>query len=83
MESRSGGRPAVLPHLQLDELLAELQSRLQVVLATRDRTHGLLEAVVVVGSGLDLETTLKRIVEAAVTGAADLLERHLPVPQRD
>ena len=66
MESRSGGRPAVLPHLQLDELLAELQSRLQVVLATRDRMHGLLEAVVVVGSGLDLETTLKRIVEAAV-----------------
>ena len=66
MESRSGGRPAVLPHLQLDELLAELQLRLQVVLATRDRMHGLLEAVVVVGSGLDLETTLKRIVEAAV-----------------
>ena len=66
MESRSGGRPAVLPHLQLDELLAELQSRLQVVLATRDRMHGLLEAVVVIGSGLDLETTLKRIVEAAV-----------------
>ncbi len=66
MESRSGGRPAVLPHLQLDELLAELQSRLQVVLATRDRMHGLLEAVVAVGSGLDLETTLKRIVEAAV-----------------
>ena len=66
MESRSGGRPAVLPHLQLDELLAELQSRLRFVLATRDRMHGLLEAVVVVGSGLDLETTLKRIVEAAV-----------------
>ena len=66
MESRSGGRPAVLPHLQLDELLAELQSRLQVVLATRDRMHGLLEAVVAVGSGLDLESTLKRIVEAAV-----------------
>ena len=66
MESRSGGRPAVLPHLQLDELLAELQSRLQLVLATRDRMHGLLEAVVAVGSGLDLETTLKRIVEAAV-----------------
>jgi signal transduction histidine kinase len=66
MESRSGGRPAVLPHLQLDELLAELQSRLQVVLATRDRMHGLLEAVVAVGSGLDLESTLKRIVQAAV-----------------
>src|SRR5271166_270554 len=65
MESRSGRRPAVLPHLQLDELLAELQSRLQLVLATRDRMHSLLEAVVAIGSGLDLETTLKRIVEAA------------------
>src|SRR5690242_3926682 len=60
------GRPEVLPHLQLDELLAELQSRLQAVLATRDRMRGLLEAVVAIGSGLDLESTLRRIVEAAV-----------------
>jgi len=48
------GRPELLPHLQLDELLAELQSRLQAVLATRDRMRGLLEAVVAIGSGLDL-----------------------------
>jgi signal transduction histidine kinase len=59
-------RPELLPHLQLDELLAELQSRLQVVLATRDRMRALLEAVVAIGSGLDLESTLRRIVEAAV-----------------
>ena len=59
-------RPELLPHLQLDELLAELQSRLQVVLATRDRMRGLLEAVVAIGSGLDLESTLRRVVEAAV-----------------
>jgi signal transduction histidine kinase len=59
-------RPELLPHLQLDELLAELQARLQVVLATRDRMRGLLEAVVAIGSGLDLESTLRRIVEAAV-----------------
>jgi signal transduction histidine kinase len=65
METASG-TPGVLPHLQLDELLAELQFRLQAVLATRDRMHGLLEAVVTIGSGLDLETTLRRIVEAAV-----------------
>ena len=65
METASA-TPGVLPHLRLDELLAELQSRLQAVLATRDRMHGLLEAVVTIGSGLDLETTLKRIVEAAV-----------------
>ena len=59
-------RPELLPHLQLDELLAELQSRLQAVLATRDLMRGLLEAVVAIGSGLDLESTLRRIVEAAV-----------------
>ncbi|MGH3404391.1 MAG: GAF domain-containing protein [Streptosporangiaceae bacterium] len=59
-------RPELLPQLQLDELLAELQSRLQVVLATRDRMRGLLEAVVAIGSGLDLESTLRRIVETAV-----------------
>ena len=66
MEPLGGNHPAMLPHLQLDDLLAELQSRLQAVLATRDRMHGLLEAVVAIGSGLDLETTLTRIVEAAV-----------------
>ena len=56
----------VLPHLRLDELLGEVQTRLQAVLAARDRMHGLLEAVVIVGGHLDLETVLKRIVEAAV-----------------
>jgi signal transduction histidine kinase len=66
VESDAGQRPELLPHLQLDELLAELQSRLQAVLATRDRMRGLLEAVVAIGSGLDLESTLRRIVEAAV-----------------
>src|SRR6201990_3524946 len=59
------GHPEPLPHLQLDELLAELQSRLSAVLATRDRMRGLLEAVVAIGSGLDLESTLRRIVEGA------------------
>jgi signal transduction histidine kinase len=47
--------------------LDELQARLQLILATRDRMLGLLEAVVAVGSNLDLESVLKRIVEAAVT----------------
>jgi GAF domain-containing protein len=36
------------------------------VLGTRDRMHGLLEAVVAIGSGLELEAMLRRIVEAAV-----------------
>ena len=52
----------LLPQLRLDDLLAELQSRLEAVLATRDRMHGLLEAVVAIGSGLELEATLRRIV---------------------
>jgi len=56
----------LLPSLRLDDLLAELQLRLQAVLDTRDRTHALLEAVVAVGSHLELEAVLRQIVEAAV-----------------
>jgi len=66
VEPGPGRRPELLPQLKLDELLAELQGRLQAVLATRDRMRGLLEAVVAIGSGLDLESTLRRIVETAV-----------------
>ena len=66
MQPGAAGRPELLPQLQLDELLAELQGRLQAVMATRDRMRGLLEAVVAIGSGLDLESTLRRIVETAV-----------------
>jgi len=66
VEPGAESRPQLLPHLQLDELLAELQARLQAVLATRDRMRGLLQAVVAIGSGLDLESTLRRVVEAAV-----------------
>ena len=64
MESQDP-RP-LLPSLRLDDLLAELQLRLQAVLDTRDRTHALLEAVVAVGSHLELEAVLRQIVEAAV-----------------
>jgi GAF domain-containing protein len=62
----AGGRPELLPQLRLDELLAELQGRLQAVLSARDRMRGLLEAVVAISSGLDLESTLRRIVQTAV-----------------
>jgi signal transduction histidine kinase len=57
----------LLPQLRLDELLRELQGRISDVLTTRDRLHGLLEAVLAVGSHLDLQTVLRRIVEASVT----------------
>jgi signal transduction histidine kinase len=56
----------VAPHLRLDELLSQLQARLREVLDTRDRINALLEAVVAIGSELELESVLRRIVEAAV-----------------
>lgn len=68
-ESGNGADRArlILPQLQLDDLLAELQARLEAARSTRDRVHALLEAVVSIGSELDLETVLRRITEAATT----------------
>ncbi|MFI1732248.1 GAF domain-containing protein [Streptomyces acidicola] len=54
-----------LPQLKLDELLGELQARLDAARGTRDRVHSLLEAVLSVGRELDLEQALHSIVEAA------------------
>nr|WP_329315372.1 GAF domain-containing protein [Streptomyces sp. NBC_01278] len=55
-----------MPRLRLDELLDELQVRIDEVRGTRDRLNGLLEAVMSVGRELDLPQVLRRIVEAAV-----------------
>ena len=55
------------PQLRIDELLDELQPRLSDRRATRDRVHALLQAVLAVGSDLDLQTVLRRITEAAST----------------
>lgn len=55
-----------LPRLRLDELLEELQVRIDEVRGTRDRLNGLLEAVMSVGRELDLPQVLRGIVEAAV-----------------
>jgi signal transduction histidine kinase len=63
----SAGSGPLLPSLKLDELLDELQVRLQAVLSTRDRVYSLLEAVVAVGSSLELEVLLRSIVETAVS----------------
>ncbi|MFE9331509.1 GAF domain-containing protein [Streptomyces sp. NPDC006925] len=54
-----------LPQLRLDELLEELQARLDAARGTRDRVHNLLEAVLSVGRELDLEQALRGIVQAA------------------
>ncbi|GLU49534.1 sensor histidine kinase [Nocardiopsis ansamitocini] len=81
----------LLPQGQPDELLVEVQERLDRVMLTRDRVHGLLNAVVTIGSGLDLETMLRRIVETSmalvdarygalgVIGGDGELERFVPV----
>ncbi|MDT0304918.1 sensor histidine kinase [Streptomonospora wellingtoniae] len=83
--------PVLIPQTQLDQLLAEVQTRLSAVMLTRDRVHSLLNAVVMIGTGLDLETLLRRIVEAAmdlvdarygalgVVGHDGELERFIPV----
>ncbi|MER6441242.1 GAF domain-containing protein [Streptomyces sp. NPDC001185] len=55
-----------LPRLRLDDLLGELQVRIDAVRGTRDRLHNLLEAVLSVGRELDLPQVLRSIVEAAV-----------------
>ncbi|OII60678.1 histidine kinase [Streptomyces sp. CC53] len=54
-----------MPQMRLDELLEELQARINAARGTRDRVHSLLEAVVSVGRELDLTQVLRRIVEAA------------------
>jgi signal transduction histidine kinase len=65
-----GSTPATvtagLGGLRLDELLTEVQDRLAEIVKTRDRLEGLLDAVMAVGSGLELDSTLRRIVQAAV-----------------
>ncbi|MFE9017944.1 GAF domain-containing protein [Streptomyces sp. NPDC007808] len=66
MESAKDGQVR-LPQLRLDELLEELQARLDAARGTRDRVHSLLEAVLSVGRELDLEQALRSIVEAAAT----------------
>jgi signal transduction histidine kinase len=52
--------------LRLDELLGEMQDRLVEIVRTRDQMQGLLDAVLAVGTGLELDSTLQRIVQAAV-----------------
>ncbi|MFE6502438.1 GAF domain-containing protein [Kitasatospora sp. NPDC057738] len=59
-----------MPRLRLDELLEELQWRIDAARGTQNRVHSLLEAVLAVGRELDLAQALHRIVEAA----ADLVD---------
>jgi signal transduction histidine kinase len=54
-----------LSRVRLDELLAELLDRVGDVVDSRERLRSLLDAVVGIGSDLDLHSTLERIAEAA------------------
>ncbi|MBI0316966.1 GAF domain-containing protein [Streptomyces javensis] len=56
-----------LPQLRLDELLEGLQQQVAQVRSARDRVHTLLDAVLAIGSDLELEVVLQRIVESAVS----------------
>ncbi len=67
MGEPEGAREVRLPQLRLDELLGELQARLDAARGTQDRVHSLLEAVLSVGRELELEQALRGIVEAAAT----------------
>lgn len=55
-----------LPQLRLGELLAEVQDRIGRIADARVQADGLLDAMLVITSGLDLEVTLRSIVESAV-----------------
>ncbi|WP_231642521.1 GAF domain-containing sensor histidine kinase [Nocardia sp. NRRL S-836] len=50
----------------LDELLDEVRDRMDEIVTTRDHMQELLGAVLAVASGLELDSTLQRIVQAAV-----------------
>jgi two-component system, NarL family, sensor histidine kinase DevS len=54
-----------LSQLRLRELLVEVQDRVEQIVETRDRLDGLVEAMLAVSSGLELEDTLRSIVHMA------------------
>lgn len=64
-EDQSSLLRETLSQLRLRELLVEVQDRVEQIVEGRDRLDGLVEAMLVVTSGLDLELTLQTIVESA------------------
>lgn len=59
------GLRQTLSQLRLRELLVEVQDRVEQIVEGRDRLDGLLEAMLVVTSGLELNATLRTIVNSA------------------
>lgn len=80
-----------LPQVRLDDLLDEVRSRLNDISKTQERIHTLLEAVISIGEGLELDPLLLRIAETAtrlvnarygalgVIGADGNMSRFIPV----
>ncbi|MEU0465227.1 GAF domain-containing sensor histidine kinase [Amycolatopsis sp. NPDC006131] len=67
-DQRAQDRPLreTLSQLRLRELLREVQDRIEELVQSRDQMDGLLEAMLAVASGLELDATLRRIVHAAI-----------------
>ncbi|MFI1918538.1 GAF domain-containing sensor histidine kinase [Nocardia sp. NPDC020380] len=64
------GPPSVretLSQLRLRELLSEVKDRVEQIIDARDRIDGLVEAMLAVTSGLDLDQTLRTIVRVTTT----------------
>ncbi|ORB28661.1 histidine kinase [Mycolicibacterium parafortuitum] len=55
-----------MSQLRLRELLNEVHDRVEQIVEGRDRLDGLLEAMLVVTSGLELDETLRTIVRTAI-----------------
>lgn len=71
-----------LSHLQLRELLVGVQDRVQQIVEGRDRLDGLLAAMLAVTSGLELDETLRTIVQTA-TNLVEAKYGALEVHDRD
>ncbi|MBJ7338123.1 GAF domain-containing sensor histidine kinase [Mycolicibacterium sp.] len=67
-EARPAARPVrnTLSRLRLRELLDEVQDRVEQIGEGRERLDGLVDAMLVVTSGLDLAATLRTIVHTAI-----------------
>jgi signal transduction histidine kinase len=81
----SGEQPTLrgtLSQLRLRELLGEVQDRVEQLVSARDQMDGLVEAILAVAAGLELDATLRRIVHAAIDlvdcryGALGVLNAH-------
>ncbi len=71
-----------LSQLRLRELLVEVQDRVEQIVEGRDRLDGLVEAMLVVTSGLELDATLSSIVHSA-TNLVDARYGALEVHDRE